>query len=149
MFADALKRACFGFVLGMAAGNLIAALTGHPAIVSPALVERVGSLSAALLTQTLLSGVIGCAAWAGMGMYEIERWPLLLSVLAHFSLIMAVFLPVSRFLGWCRTAAELLVITACMAAAHLCIFLVMCAWYRKQVKDLNELQKRYHGKKHR
>lgn len=142
-----LKRIGFGFVLGMAVGNLIAALTGHPDIVSPALLAKAGSLPAALLYQTMLSGLIGAAGFGGMGFYEVERWPLLLAVAAHFGLILAVFLPVARFLGWCGTAAELLAVAACMGAAHLAIFLVMCAYYRKQVRELNELQKRYRGKK--
>lgn len=103
----------------------------------------------ALLYQTMLSGLIGAAGFGGMGFYEVERWPLLLAVAAHFGLILAVFLPVARFLGWCGTVAELLAVAACMGAAHLAIFIVMCAYYRKQVRELNELQKRYRGKKRR
>ena len=139
MFQKTLKRAGFGFLLGMAVGNLIAAATGHPGIVSPALLERAGGLSGALLWQTLLSGVIGGAAWAGISLYEIERWSLLRAVAVHYASIMAVFLPVGFFLGWLGQAFDVLLMAAIMAAAHFLIFLIMCAIYRAQVRELNAL----------
>lgn len=139
MLAQTLKRALSGFVLGMAVGNLIAALTGHPDIVSPALLERAGSLSAALLWQTILSGVIGAAGFGGMVLYEIERWPLRLTDAVHNALVLAVFLPCALVLGWINTAAEVLIMAGIMSAAHYVVFLIMCARYRAQVRELNEL----------
>ena len=100
MLFKTLKRTGFGFILGMAVGNLIAALTGHPNVVSPQLLEMAGSLSAALLIQTLFSGVIGGVAWAGISLYDIERWSLLRAVSVHYTIIIAVFLPLAYYLGW-------------------------------------------------
>lgn len=146
MIVKTLKRTFFGFILGMAVGNVIAALTaGVGAIVSPALLERTGSLSAALLTQTLCSGLIGAAGMGGTVLYELERWPLLATDAIHFALVMAAFVPVALYLGWTSTPGELLAVAACMLAAHLTVFLVMCAYYRAQVRILNELQKQCFG----
>lgn len=142
MLVQTLKRAGFGFILGMAVGNLIAGLTGHPNIVSPALLERTGSLSAALLWQTLLSGVIGAAGFAGVSYYDIERWPLLLADAVHYLSYMAVFLPAAFFLGWTEKAGETLVMAAILLAVHTLIFLIMCAIYRAQVRELNELNQK-------
>ncbi|MBO4914914.1 MAG: DUF3021 domain-containing protein, partial [Oscillospiraceae bacterium] len=117
MLKTAVKRAMFGFMLGMAVGNLIAALTGHPNIVSPSLLQETGSLSAALLVQTIFSGVIGAVGMGGTVLYELERWPLLATDLVHFCLIMVAFIPIASFLGWIVTAKEILIMTAFMAAA--------------------------------
>lgn len=143
MLIQTLKRTGFGFVLGMAVGNLIAALSGHPDIVSPELLARMGSLSASLLVQTLLSGVIGGVAWAGISLYDLERWPLLQADAVHFGLILLAFLPIARFLGWTETAADTLLMAGIMFAAHFSIFLVMCAIYRRQVREMNVMQERF------
>ncbi|MBQ9459313.1 MAG: DUF3021 domain-containing protein [Oscillospiraceae bacterium] len=138
---QAIKRTLFGFVLGMAIGNVIAALTGHPAIVSAALLEKTGSLPNALLAQTLCSGLIGAAGMGGTVLYELERLPLLVTDALHFALCMAVFVPVARCLGWTDTPRELLALSAIMLVVHLAIFLIMCVYYRSQVRIINELQK--------
>lgn len=139
MILKTLKRFCFGFILGMAVGNLIAALTGHPNIVSAALLERVGSLSAALLWQTLLSGVIGGVSFAGISLYEIEHWSLLLADAAHYVCYMIVFIPIAFFLGWTENAGDAAIMAAVLLAVHTLIFLVMCARYRAEVRELNQL----------
>lgn len=148
MLWKVLKRAGFGFILGMATGNLIACLTGHPNIVSLSLLERAGSLSTALLWQTLLSGVIGCTAFAGVGVYEIEHWSLLLADAVHYIGYMVFFLPIAFFLGWLRTAEEAIIMAAALLAAHTVIFLVMCAVTRARVRELNSLieQRKKHSK---
>ena len=140
MVRKVLKRAGFGFILGMSVGNLIACFMGSPdTVVAPALLARTGSLSAALLWQTLLSGVIGCAAFAGVSVYDVEHWPLPLADAAHYAGYMTVFLPIAFFLGWLETAAQAVIMAAILLAIHTLIFLVMCAYYRAQVKELNRL----------
>ena len=143
MLLNTLKRAGFGFILGMAVGNLIAALTGHPNIVSAELLAKTGSLPTALLWQTVLSGLIGAAGMGGTVLYELERWPLLAIDLIHYALCMAAFLPVGHFLGWFPTKDVALVMAAIMFAVHFTIFLIMCAIYRKQVRELNTLQEQF------
>jgi hypothetical protein len=144
---QAIRRTLFGFVLGMAIGNVIAALTGHPNIVSRALLEKTGSLSRALLAQSLCSGLIGAAGMGGTLLYELERLPLLATDAIHFALCMAVFVPVARCLGWVETPRALLTLSTVMLAVHLTIFLIMCAYYRSQVRIMNELQKKCFGDK--
>ncbi len=142
MLVKTLKRAVFGFILGMAAGNVIACLTGHPNIVSSALLEKAGSLSAALLWQTLLSGVIGGVAFAGISVYKIDRCSLLLADAAHYAIYMVVFLPIAFFLGWTDDAGQAAVMAVILLAVHTAIFLVMCAYYRAQARELNELNEK-------
>lgn len=139
MIWKTVKHIGFGFVLGMAVGNLIAALIGHPEIVSQALLEKAGSLSAALFIQTLLSGVIGGVAWAGISFYEIESWSLLRAVALHYASIILVFMPLAFYLGWLEGPQDALVMAGIMLAAHTMVFLIMCAVYRAEVQELNRL----------
>ena len=143
MLMKTLKRAMSGFVLGMAVGNLIAALTGHPDVVSPELLAKTERLSTALLWQTLLSGVIGAAGMGGVSRYEIDPWPLLSIDLAHYALVMAVFVPIGHYLGWFVSAEDTLLMAGVMFAAHFSIFLIMCAYYRARVRELNRLQETF------
>ena len=136
------RLAATGYVLGMAVGNMIAALTGHLNIVSPELLQKAGSLSAALLWQTLLSGLIGAAGFGGTLLYKLDRWPLAACDAVHLALVLAVFLPVGKFLGWFPSAAGALLMAIIMSAVHFLIFLIMCAHYRTQVRELNELNER-------
>lgn len=143
MIVKTIKNAAFGFILGMAVGNFIAALTGAEMLVAPSLVKRIGSWQAAVLVQTLLSGVIGAAGMGGMSFYDIERWSLLRTALTHYALCIAVCLPVALFLSWIDNLVDFLVIITMMGIGYMIIFFIMYAYYKKQVKELNELQKEY------
>lgn len=144
-----LKRAGFGFILGMAVGNLLAALLGGAELFSPHLLAWAGSLPGALLVQTLLSGAVGAAAFAGIGFYDIEGWSLLRTAVVHYLLIEAVYLPIAFALGWVATAAEALVTAGCMAAAYLLIFLILWLIYHAQVRKLNQLNEARKTNKHK
>ena len=144
MLGRILKRAGLGFLLGMAMGNLIAYFTGSGSgmPVAPEFVDAVGSEAAAFLIQTVLSGLIGAAGFGGMLFYEIESWSMLRTMLTHFALISAVFLAVSRILCWMTEVSEMLIMEGIMLAAYLAVWMIICAVYRAQVKDLNALQDR-------
>ena len=139
MVRKIMNRAVFGFILGMAVGNLIACLTGHPDIVAPSLLERAGSLPAALLQQTLLSGVIGFAGFGGTVLYDIEQLSLLRACTVHYVSYMIVFLPAAFFLGWLGNLRGTLIMVAILLAVHTMIFLIMCVYYRSQARQLNRL----------
>ncbi|MBR4622678.1 MAG: DUF3021 domain-containing protein [Ruminococcus sp.] len=142
MLGRVLKRAGLGFLLGMAMGDIIAYITftGSGMPVAPEFVDKVGSEAAAFLIQTVLSGLIGAAGVGGMLFYEIESWSMLRTMLTHFALISAVFLTVSRVLCWMTAVSEMLIMEGIMLAAYLIVWVIICAVYRAQVKDLNALQ---------
>lgn len=142
MLKVTLKRMGIGFLLGVAIGNLIAALTGHPSIVSPELIARTGSLSAALLVQSLLSGLYGAAAWGGMSLYDIERWPMAASFGVHYLLIAVLYALIARVLGWASGMADILIINGIQLVVYFIIWLCIWSHYRKQVRELNELRKK-------
>ena len=140
MLKKTLKFAGVGFLLGAAIGNLIAVLTGHSSIVSEMLVDWTGSMTAALVVQTVLSGLIGAAGMGGVSLYDAERLPLLAAAVLHFILYFSVFSAACLVLGWFSDLTEFLVMAAIMAGIHILIFLIMCAVYRKEVRKLNKMQ---------
>ncbi len=143
MIVRVLKRVGLGFLFGMAVGNLIAYFTGSGSglPVAPDLITAVGNEAAALLIQTVLSGLIGAAGFGGTLFYEKEKWSMLRAMLTHFALISVVFVIVSKVLCWITAVKELLIMEGIMLAAYLIIWLIMCAIYRSQVKELNAMLK--------
>lgn len=135
-----LKRAGLGFLLGIAIGNVMAAIFTSPDVVSAALLAKAGTRSAALLLQTLGSGVIGAVAFASVSFYDIERWSLLQTAVVHFIVIEAAYLPVALWLGWLEGTKETLIWLLSGAVTYLIIFLIMSAIYRAQVRKLSRMQ---------
>lgn len=144
------KLALIGFFLGMLIGNLIAYLThdksGQPlVIVSPVLIERTGSITAAMIVNTLLSGLLGAAAWAGVIFHDPDEfdWGMTKAAICHFLLIMAFNIPIALYCGWCPPdPVSLLIWIAIMAAAYFIVWFIMYLIHKKETAELNELVKR-------
>lgn len=140
-----LKLAAFGFVLGMAVGNLIAIISttlisGETIVFSDALLAKAGSPAAALTLQTLFSGVLGAIAMGGVILYDVESLGLLATAALHYAIIMAAYFPIAINLGWIDvTFTYIAVMTLIMAAAYAVIWLIMYARYRAEVRELNQL----------
>ncbi|MBE7008641.1 MAG: DUF3021 domain-containing protein [Ruminococcaceae bacterium] len=66
----------------------------------------------------------------------------MVSVNGKHTRLVTVFTPVAFFLGWVSTLGELLILAAIMSLFHVTIFLIMCARYRAEVRELNELNLR-------
>ena len=143
-----LKYACIGFVLGMIACTLICAVIGAPehTLVNPALIRKMGSTGNAILIQTLLSGLYGAIIWMGILLYDVEEMPLALATLLHYLCIALPYIPLSFFLGWVNSWRQLLVIELLQLAGFFVIWLIMDHSYKKQIKELNELQEKYREK---
>lgn len=141
-----LKSIGIGFLISMAVGDVIAFLsslgTGEIGFVAPQLVDALGSDVAAVILQTFLSGFIGAAGFGGMYLYEIDDWSMIKAMAVHFTMISAVFISVALILRWMNTVYEILIMEGAMLVVYLIIWVIMCAVYRSQVSELNELQQR-------
>ena len=143
------KLALIGFFLGMLIGNLISYLSCDKSaqplvIVSPVLVERTGSVRAAMIVNTLLSGLLGAAAWAGVIFHDPEVFDCGLTKAAvyHFLLIMVFNIPIALYCGWCPPdPVSILIWTGIMAVSYFIVWLIMFLIYRKETAELNELMK--------
>ena len=91
MKSKILKLALIGFVLGMLIGNLISYLSADKSaeplvIVSQVLIRRTGSVEAAMIVNTLLSGILGAVCMAGVIFHdpEVYDWGLTKAAVLHF-----------------------------------------------------------------
>ena len=153
MLKKTLKAAGIGFLIGMIVGNVIAFLTGNSGtggvtFASPQLLDMAGgSGTVAMLLQSLFSGLYGAVCFAGMSFYEIERMPLAAATALHCALIVLLFIPISLFLGWVSKIETLLMISGIQLVCFFIIWLIMYAGFKKQVKELNELQEKNRDQK--
>ena len=148
MLKKILLRAGIGFIIGAAVGDLIAFLTGTSAtggvtFASQQLLDMSGGNTVlAMVLQSLFSGLYGAVCFAGMTLYDAERLPLAAATALHCGLIVLPFVPISYLLGWVSGIVETLIIASAQIAAFFVIWLVMYFGYKKQVKELNELQEK-------
>ncbi len=133
-----LKLVAIGFLGGMVMGNLIAYLTGG-SFVNQKLLSLYGSEAGSVILQTLLSGLLGAIAMGGTEVYELERWPLALSSLTHYGMIVVTYTAIALSLGWVGGAAELLITIFIQTAAYAAIWMVIFLRYKRKVRELNEL----------
>lgn len=155
MLKKTLIRAALGFLIGIVIGNVIAILTGTSdtggvTFASKRLLDIAGGNGViAMLLQSLFSGLYGAACFAGMSLYEAERMPLAASTALHGGLIVMLFIPISYLLGWVGNILETVIIAAIQTAAFFMIWLILWAIYKKQVKELNEMQKQFSDKENK
>ena len=153
MLAITLKRAGVGFLIGIVIGNLIAVLTGTTStggvtFASPQLLSMAGgSAVLSMLLQSLFSGLYGAVCFAGMSFYDADRLPLAAATALHCAVIILTFIPISLILGWIGGITELLIVMAIQLVVFIIIWLIMWSIYKKQVKELNEMQKDYSERK--
>ena len=127
-------------------GDGVAMLTGSLSqgglvLVSDRLLSLTDDLVLAFIIQSLLSGLYGALVFAAMIFYELERWPLALATALHAVVVVGVFVPLSIFLGWSDgNPVGLIIMAGCQLVGFFIIWLIMNAIYKKQVKELNELQ---------
>ncbi len=148
MLKKTLKAAGIGFLLGIVIGNLIAFLTGNSdtggiTFAPQKLLDMSGGNAViAMLLQSLFSGLYGAVCFAGMSFYEIERMPLAVATALHCALIVLLFIPIALLLGWINQIEMQLIISGIQLVCFFIIWLIMYAGFKKQVKELNELQEK-------
>ena len=148
MLKRLIKRVIIGFVIGMIAGNAIALFislmsSGGFRMVTDILIERTGGEVTAIFVQTLMSGLYGALAFAGISVYEIERLPLALSSGLHCLLIVLLHVPNALFLGWENSLTEVMITAAIQVAGYFVVWLIINGIYRSHVRMLNDLQKKH------
>ena len=152
MLKKTILRALIGFLIGIVIGNLIAILTGAfdtggVTFASQRLLEIAGGNGIlAVLLQSLFSGLYGAACFAGMSFYEAERMPLAAATALHCALIVFLFVPIALLLGWVGGILEILIIAVIQLVVFFIIWLILWAVYKKQVRELNEMQKQFSEK---
>ena len=76
-----------------------------------------------------------------MSLYDAERLPLAAATALHCGLIVLPFIPISYLLGWVSGIVETLIIAAAQIAVFFIIWLILYFAYKKQIRELNDMQK--------
>lgn len=144
MAEKTLRRAAFGYVVGMPIGTIILivlsfATQGGAHLFTDALLARTGSEAGALLMQTVLSGIIGAVGVGGTSLFDIEGWSLFRSATVYYATYTITFMPIGFFLGWIESVSDALVMAEVFAIVVLVATLAITARYKMQVEQLNAL----------
>ena len=142
MSKNILKLSAIGFLLGMAI-NVFALLIGGSL---PSAFETSGGAERFAL-HLIISGFYGAFCMGSTVVYDIERFPLLLSTVLHFVCVMGLYVPISLYLGWVDGISTLLIIMGIMAAVYFFIWLIMYLRYKSEVEKLNRFKEEYDAEK--
>ncbi len=147
MLKKILNKVNLGFSLGIIVGDGLAMLSGSLSAGGMVLVSEKlltlteGDVLYAFLIQSLLSGLYGALVFGTMVFYDIESWPLSVATAAHCLVTVGTFVPLSLFLGWSSgEPIGFLIMVGCQLIGFFIIWVIMYTIYKKQVKELNELQ---------
>ena len=148
MLMSFLRRAGIGFLLGIVMGDAITVIcgyaqTGTALFFAPEFLQRAGNELNAVVIQSLLAGLYGAVNMGMTILYDLEKPPLTLVTAAHCLIVMLPYIPLSLYLCWIETAAEMITVMSVMLAAYFMIWLIMYIIYKIQVKELNNLQTEY------
>lgn len=135
-----LIRAAVGFLLGA----LVAVILGviDMRFCSQELAAAVGSEGLGIALQFLGSAFYGSACMMGTLFYDVERWSLALATGLHYLIIAVGLVLCNWFLHWGMGAGLLLTVLAGQTVGFFLIWLIIWLRYRKEVKELNELNER-------
>lgn len=132
-----LIRAAIGFPLGV----LVAVILGlvDMRFCSEKLAARAGSEGLGIALQFLGSGLYGAACMVGTLFYDFERWSLAKATGLHYLIIAVGLILCNWLLCWGMGVGLLLTVLAGQTVGFFLIWLIMWLSYRKEVRELNEL----------
>lgn len=141
-----LIRGLIGFATGVAMMFFVPAFINQApldrVIYTESFLRRVGNNeTAAVLLTLLVMGMFGACCFWGTLFYEIERWPLALATIAHYLLISAGYLIPNWLLCWNMPVKLLVTIEVIMMIGFFIIWLIIYCVYKREVNELNQLQK--------
>ena len=140
MLKSILKRAGFGFLLGVAVCAVISALASDGSMVDPVFAERAGSLKGAVLLQLLLMGAYGALTMGLTVLYDLDHLPLTLSTGLHCVCCIAPFVFLAMLFRWTQGIRGILLIAGLQLLGFFLVWLILYVRYRKQINELNQMQ---------
>ena len=143
MIARMLKRAGFGFLLGIVMGVFVVIgrgfASGGSIILPQKLLDMTGSEAGALFAQVLISGVYGTIPMAGTTFYELDSWGMPKQAVVHYASYTVAFMLFGYVAGWVETVSVMAQMAGIFAVGHVTIWTIMYIRYKAETKELNEL----------
>jgi len=139
----ALLRGLLGFVIGVFISTTIALLIsvciGSYASVAPDLISRMGSELNANITQYLLSGVLGFGFAAASAVFEIDSWNFTQQTIAHFIILIVLYVPIAITLGWVPfNFISILIFALIWIVLYVIIWFAQYHFWKKRTAKMNE-----------
>ena len=141
-----VNKLALGFIFGAIVGTLIVLLINTISkssyhIATPDLAEAIGT-EAAVILQTLLSGLYGLVCIGGTEFFRIEKWSLLRSTMTHLVCILVSFTTIGLILKWIRFDLPSLLFLLFIAVAYFIIWIIMSIRWKRSIREMNsELEK--------
>jgi hypothetical protein len=104
----------------------------------PQLVALCKSEIAAVILQTILTGLIGVVFAAGSVVFEIEKWSIIKQCLVHFAITTSFWLPISYYFWTSHTTISVISCCASFLGTYIIIWLIQYFVWRNNVKKINE-----------
>ena len=130
-----------GFIIGAVFGNLVVLIINTASktgcmFATPAMIDSFGK-EAAVLLQTVFSGLYGLVCFGGTEFYRIEKWSLLRSTMTHLGCILVSFTVIGLLLGWIGFDIPSLLFLVAIVAGFFIIWLIMRAIWKKNIREMN------------
>lgn len=141
-----VNKLALGFIVGAISGTLIVLLINTISkssyhIATPDLAEAIGT-EAAVILQTMLSGLYGLVCIGGTEFFRIEKWSLLRSTMTHLVCILVSFTTIGLILRWIRFDLPSLLFLLFIAVAYFIIWIIMSIRWKRSIREMNsELEK--------
>lgn len=141
---NVLRRAGIGALVGMVVDVVISVLSLGKFNAGQTLLRWLGSDKAALLVELLLVALYGAICLATTLLYDsemISKLPLAVVSVIHCLICIVPFIGLAVILDWFSGVLDLLIMVFIQFAAYFIVWLIMYLLYKKQVKELNGMQK--------
>ena len=138
------KLAGIGALIGIVVDVLISVLSAGKFFAGQTLLDLFGSEKAALLVEMLLVALFGAVCLGTTFLYDSERTsrlPLAVVSVIHCFICIVPFMGLAYILNWFDSVRDLLIMTCIQLAMYFIIWLIMYLLYKKQIKELNEIQR--------
>lgn len=145
-----IKLSVLGFVLGIVLCSAITAVTssigsGSVQLCNPAFAKVVGNETAALILQTLISGIYGAIVMGASIVYDIEpddvkKWSILKATVTHCVITFTSYYITGFVLRWFsfKDVKENLIMLIIFISVYTLIWLINYLSYKKEIKSFNE-----------
>lgn len=151
-FRKALLRGFIGIPCGVFISTTISILIsviaggfggGYYSPVEPGMAKELGGQLNAVVTQYVMSSVLGFAFGMGSAIYSMEEWSIIKQTVVHFLLSSVAMLPVAYVCHWVdHSVLSVVVYFAIFAAIYFLIWFIQQQYWKKRIEQMNQKLKK-------
>ncbi|MGE7675128.1 DUF3021 domain-containing protein [Lysinibacillus sp. NPDC094403] len=145
MRKDLLNRIIGGFVIGVVLGQVVQFFVsmgiaqGNYAWVVPEFRVLFTNEIIAIITQVLLTGLIGITFALAALFFEIARWGMLKQYIVHFFVTAIIWIPIVMILWMPKTVANVCSLLASFLGTYVVTWLTQYKLSKRDIEKINEM----------